>query len=404
VKEYSVWLIVIISALVFALPTAAQQPGADYTARGSYAVGTRAFEIEAGARRLEGTIWYPALVPDGTEETITYSAGISDVAPDMDAFVGHASLDAEPDVTHGPYPLVIFSHGNRSSRFLTAYLFEHLASYGFVVMAVDHTGTAIRDSLTLTPDDYAARSLAGHVDRPADIRQQLDEAERLTAPGGSLAGMIDLEQVAVGGWSFGGYTALAAAGARWDLAALADWCSAQTGQLSPGDSMTCAVLDHQAALASLLGQTDLPDGLWPSLGDPRVDAFFAFAPGRIPMFGPGGMAAVTVPALLVTGSQDSIDPPETNTYAAYDQVSSTLKALVILEGADHMVFAACDGGWVNLGMCSDPVWDLEQAHELIDHFTTAFLLAVLYDDPDAAAVLAPEAVTIDGVRYRAAGF
>ena len=54
--------------------------------------------------------------------------------------------------------------------------------------------------------------------------------------------------------------------------------------------------------------------------------------------------------------------------------------------------------------CADPVWDVDRAHDLIDHFVTAFLLAELYGDTDAAAVLAPAAVQFPGIEYETTGF
>jgi hypothetical protein len=56
------------------------------------------------------------------------------------------------------------------------------------------------------------------------------------------------------------------------------------------------------------------------------------------------------------------------------------------------------------GLCSDPVWDMDRAHDLINHFTTAFLLAELKQDADAAAALAPDGVNFIGVTYEAMGF
>jgi hypothetical protein len=53
---------------------------------------------------------------------------------------------------------------------------------------------------------------------------------------------------------------------------------------------------------------------------------------------------------------------------------------------------------------SDAVWDVNRAHDLINHFTTAFLLAELYDDADAATALAPEAVQFPGIKYETTEF
>ena len=42
---------------------------------------------------------------------------------------------------------------------------------------------------------------------------------------------------------------------------------------------------------------------------------------------------------------------------------------------------------------------MDRAHDLIDHFITAFLLSVLKRDPAAAEALAPENVTFPGIYY-----
>lgn len=47
---------------------------------------------------------------------------------------------------------------------------------------------------------------------------------------------------------------------------------------------------------------------------------------------------------------------------------------------------------------------MDRAHDLINHFATAFLLAELYGDEDAATALAPEAVVFPGITYEATGY
>src|SRR5690606_30838507 len=54
--------------------------------------------------------------------------------------------------------------------------------------------------------------------------------------------------------------------------------------------------------------------------------------------------------------------------------------------------------------CTDPVWDMDRAHDLINHFATAFLLAELKGDAEAAAALAPENVSFPGIQYEATGY
>lgn len=79
---------------------------------------------------------------------------------------------------------------------------------------------------------------------------------------------------------------------------------------------------------------------------------------------------------------------------------------MLLENADHVISGDCPPAWDAFAfpMCSDSVWDLDRAHDLIDHFVVAFLLAEFYDDADAAAALAPDAVQFPGISYETTGF
>ncbi|MCA9904941.1 MAG: hypothetical protein KC547_13885, partial [Anaerolineae bacterium] len=93
-----------------------------------------------------------------------------------------------------------------------------------------------------------------------------------------------------------------------------------------------------------------------------------------------------------------------------EYVSSADKILVAFEDADHMIFGAkCDELplFAEIGfyaLCSDPVWDMDRAHDLTNHFVTAFLLTELTDDAESATALAPDAVQFTGVTYDAQGF
>jgi hypothetical protein len=80
------------------------------------------------------------------------------------------------------------------------------------------------------------------------------------------------------------------------------------------------------------------------------------------------------------------------------------------ENAEHMIFGStCDvlPFYTEVGFgngCIDQVWDMARAHDLINHFTTAFLLAELKGDTDAAAALSPDLAAFPGVSYMAQGF
>jgi predicted dienelactone hydrolase len=371
-----------------------------YALHGPYWVGTRDFVIEPESDRpLALTVRYPALNPEGQLESVTYTMEYPPALPQV-SITGHAIQDAAPDARQGPYPLVVFSHGASGWRYASLYFMEHLASYGFVVISADHFG----DTASNTQDEGAF--VRAHVNRPRDITREIDFAETLRADGGDLAGMIDPDQVAVSGHSSGGWTALLAAGARRDYDALDAWCAD-----NPEDVWTCAnLLGQEQVLADLLEYTAVPDGLWPSVGDPRVDAVVLFAPGNTPAFGPAGLASVTVPAKLLTGTADPFLPFDQYAGPAYDALGSQPKAEVILKDGGHTMFGdSCTlAPWlVDFGlfwMCSDSVWEMDRAHDLVNHFTTAFLLSTLKGDADAAAALTPDAVQFPGIEYRTTGF
>jgi len=114
---------------------------------------------------------------------------------------------AAPDTEHGPYPLILFSHGNGSLRFQNYTLARHLASHGFVFVAPDHTENA---AFTALPDKLVIFNPLGmpksFVDRPMDLAFILDEILKLNDPGSgdAIEGLLDPARVALAGHSFGG--------------------------------------------------------------------------------------------------------------------------------------------------------------------------------------------------------
>ncbi len=398
--------------------TAAQSASLAYAARGPYAVGTRDFVLPdpdpVGTERpLTVTLWYPAQAAADAAERMVYTVGTALFVPVT--VPGQARLDAPPDASAAPYPLVIFSHGSGSSRVLSLFLTEQLASYGFVVLAAEHTPNAVLDSLN--QDYFMAQIPPAYLFRPRDVLRLLTFADTLNTEG-DFAGLLDTRRAAVVGHSFGGYTALAAAGAGLDFAALAAWCADNAG--SPLDAQpelpyfiaperpewqygACFLLNHAATLAALHGGATPPDAPWQSISDPRVAAVLVFAPWNAPALGQRSLAAVTVPAMMMVGSGDVVTPPERDTYNAFAWLGSTDKRLAVFEGANHFIFMdECPPFMTQYGFgwaCSDAVWALPDAHAIINHLSVAFLRAVLLEDAAAAAALGPDAVQIDGVRY-----
>lgn len=375
-----------------------------YALRGPHWVGTRDYQVPEGDSQFWITVWYPALNPEGNPEEITYYLSkeyMSLLGLPEDTVLpveGHALAAAAADVDNGPYPLVVFSPGLTMWRQSSVYLCEHLASQGFVVIAMEHRGETL--------DEF----WQGAYYRPAETVLASQYADQLTAIGGDLAGVIDVDMLAVIGASSGGWTALMGGGAQMNLGGC---------PVNPGEpqglvwfSDCLEFLPKQDEIAAMFGLDAAPEGSWPQQYDPRVDAVVSMVPdGDIWGAEYQGVASLVVPTMVITSSGDSINIPSHAAYPIYEHLGSTVKSLVVFEGADHPLNGdACDvTPWLvdDFGMfwlCSDPVWDKDRAHDLFDHFITAFLLVTLKGDLDAAAVLAQDAVQFSGITYETTGF
>ncbi len=374
-----------------------------YALHGPYWVGAREFTINPDSKRpIDITVWYPALNPKGLVEKISYPFALKfDMGLPADwraQQTGHALLDAMPDMATAPYPLVIFSHGFGMTRQTSAYLTEHLASYGFVVIAPEHIETW---------DPELSGIGNSFVERPMDVQKVIVYAETLTKSGGALAGLLDINQIAVAGHSAGAYTALVVGGGRFDTAAFNTRCK-ETPPEAPFATLCKSTMSHESEMATLAGYDSVPEGFWPSWGDPRVKAVVSLA--SPPAIQEKGLNEITVPVLALVGTTDSEGWGLIAASDIFKLVGSSQKALITFANAEHNIFMfQCkdvpDLVQVGLfGVCSDPVWEMDRAHDLFNHFTTAFLLDVLKGDKEAHKALAPDAVSFVGVEYQAQGF
>lgn len=420
-------LIVLLAALVL-VPTLAQDEGPPrtgfrpdappYAIRGPHPVGFMTFDDGNAERPIDGAIWYPAIQPEGVEEVIVYDAGVGDIAPIMNFLTGHAIQDAEPDTASGPYPLVVSSHGMGSALIATAYLHEQLASHGFVVMALNHPGNTWRDRMSVNSEEtqkaFIEAAFESLVMRPQDISQTIDYAEALAGPDGAMAGVIDMEHIGLIGYSYGGYTALAAVGGQLDFSRMPALCDSGV-PASLITNLMCMLHaedlpDLEARLLEVAGVEAEPGQMWPSFADERIDAIVPLAPGGgNVIISDEGYAGIVTPMLIVRLGGDSLAVPTYNANRAWEFSGSPLKLMMTLEGADHYLIGQCPDNVVDnvpdmFPVCSDPVWDTDRARDLINHFATAFLLAELKGDEDARAALAPDAVNFPGVGYEAVGY
>lgn len=355
--------------------------------RGAHKVGFQAMEVDREGDPLLVKVWYPT--GSDAPESMTYEVTPKNadwaMAVDKATIDGRAVEGAEVLQGDVPHPVVIFSHGFALNPEWYSDLTEHYASHGFLVLAPEHTEA-----------DWFETPRASF-DRPRDITLTLDFAESLNAPGGLWAGRADMEKVAVVGHSYGGYTALAAAGAQLDLAPFQQKCGALHEE-APEHFLCAPFAGQEMHMAGFAGLDEVPEGLWPSLGDDRVRAAVPIA-GDAYLFGEQGMSSVTVPVMAMGGTADFGTPWGWGPEPAYQFSSGETRVLVGFQGGSHFLPAnRCETmPWVYdlteiaAFACLDPVWDKGRALDLVQHFSTAFLKSVLQKSAEAKAMLAPEA-------------
>jgi dienelactone hydrolase len=270
----------------------------DPFARGPHPVGVRTLhgsDPARGGRPLPVEVWYPADERHAGEDAAPETRDSYEPMPGLPAVHQHAVRDAVP--ASGSYPLVAFSHGFGGHRRQSTFLCTHLASHGYVVVAVDHTGNTMLDVLQAmlaaqagTPPPDALAVLGEFVAaRPLDV----DFAVRHVEAEREIASRVDSSRIGVTGHSFGGWTALT---------------------VTARDARVGAVL----ALA--------PAGGAGSLGGEHLAPVLDLDWGR------------EVPALFLVADQDSLLP-----LASMRDIlkrTSGPKRMVVLESADHLHF--CD--------------------------------------------------------------
>jgi predicted dienelactone hydrolase len=217
-------------------------------------------------------------------------------------------------------PVVVVSHGLGSDRTTYAYLAQHLASHGFAVALPEHPGSNAaqleallegRASEVTAPDEF--------IDRPLDVKYLLNDLQRRSRFDPLFQGRLDLEQVAVIGQSFGGYTALALAGAPINLEQLRQDCP-------PNDSFNLSLLLQCRAL-------DITRR--PNLRDERIKAIIAINAVGSSVLGQESLSRIDVPVMLVGGNADTVTPALLEQIRPFTWLNTPNRYLLLMRGSTH---------------------------------------------------------------------
>ena len=226
-------------------------------------------------------------------------------------------------------PVIVFSHGLSSRPEDYEEGLRHLASYGFLVAAPQHPGSdAIWLKEMLNGLHQNIYDVNDFIDRPKDISFVIDELSRRNQL--EFKGRLDLNNVGIAGHSFGGYTALAIAGATIDFEHLKQECEREYGALDVALLLQCGALE-------------LPRSPY-VMRDQRVKAAFAANPVNRAIFGPKGLGKIAIPVAIASGSYDPAAPAAMEQAASFTWLTTPAKYWLMVEGQAHVNFTKIDPG------------------------------------------------------------
>ena len=264
---------------------------------GPYQVGVTTITINDASRNrpLTVDVWFPLTEGvTGDAHQYTLLPGVYYESPDA------ISADAASISADGPFPLVVYSHGSGGLRYIHSSYTEAIASYGYVVVAPDHTGNTAVDRLGNAETEFDVTAL----NRPNDVKAVIDamlDPARPEAAG--FVASVDPERIAVTGHSFGGFT----------------------------------------TYAMVSGYTN---SLGTFAADPRVDAIIPLAPATgdgTRLLTDADLAKITVPALVMVGTNDQTTPVDPNVTRAWELTGSSPHIRVEFVDGQHQTFTdLCD--------------------------------------------------------------
>jgi predicted dienelactone hydrolase len=272
----------------------------------------------------------------------------------------------------GRYPLVLLSHGTGGSAIQMMWLGHRLASNGYIVAAVSHHGNTALEPRP-TPQGFLL-----YWERARD----LDVALRALREDPVFGAHIDTSRVGAAGFSLGGYTVLAAAGARFNPAEYDRFCA------SDQRDFTCegqAEFPEAPALFAELRKTDpvVQASLRHASDSYRIGSVkgvFAIAPALGGGFTRADAMDITIPVEIVAGDGDKVAPVATNA-RRFAAIIPGAQLTVLPGGVGHYTFLAqCTerGRSVLPSLCADsPTVNRQEVHDRVAAMALAFFNRVL---------------------------
>lgn len=322
-------------------------------------------------RQLVLEVWYPTAQakPQEQRKLATYK-NVTRLHNPFE-LQGQAYRDA-PALSEGSFPLILLSHGFTGYRTQMFYLGEHLASHGYVVVGIDHSGSTNAD--IKDESDRPAGFINTLYNRARDQQFLLDYFADQASP---VEAIVDIDRAAIIGHSMGGFGALNTVGGCYDF---------KPEFFKDGGVPTAIAMVLPFTLNSCFGGGEQLD--------PRWKAVQLLAPwgGEASVHDIDAMAKITVPTFYLAGDQDNTSGFKNGIKRLHERTGSEHNYLLVFANARHNIGphpapAASFATDFELGHYFDPVWDTETLNRVVEHMSLAFLDCHVKADPARCAYL-----------------
>lgn len=257
-------------------------------------------------RLIKTEIWYPTNEIDSTFEKKTELPFILNPTIRNAVFVKQY------------FPLILLSHGTGGNRFGLAWLAIALAKQGYIVVAPDHWGN--------TYDNKIPEYFVRYWERPLDISFLITQILNDT----SLSQYVDKEKIGVVGFSFGGYTSLALAGAELNCNLLKTISKTDLGKKEFN-------IPELGDLRNLIDKIPC-DNIQGSFKDNRIKVAVALSPALgLGFDNIDQVKSINSPILIIGAESDEIAPINTNAEHYHKLIPNSI--YLKLEGeVGHYIF------------------------------------------------------------------
>ncbi|MDE3045491.1 MAG: hypothetical protein KGJ02_02450 [Verrucomicrobiota bacterium] len=248
------------------------------------------------------------------------------------------------------YPLILMSHGHGGSRRDQSWLAEAFVKADFIVASIDHYGNTQKTMNPILTLQFW--------DRAKDVSFALDSL--LHEP--FLLNHIDEKRIGFTGYSLGGMTGLALAGAV-------------------ADQIQDAIAKHSPHFSEIpkdaLSQVDFSPAVQ-NFRDPRIKALLLIAPANF-VYRPSTLEKIDVPIGLVSAINDEVLPHKDHSYPIIQHVVP-VKLKVLNREVSHFAFlnSASEMGKKLLPARFQTTYDRSKLHREIGDFATRFFKDTLH--------------------------